>query len=355
MKSLYLPTVLLIASACGSTAEPGDDPGVDAGPSVTADAGTATADAAPGADAEPAAECGHDDSSLCSYAYEDGSLTYTTDRDEERVVAYRIWYPESFAGDAPVIIVSHGGSGSTQGHTKFQHLGTEYASRGFVAIHLNHRASTNEFLHRLDRPADATAIIDAVVDGSLSMPSGFEGDADIDRMGYIGHSWGAYTAHSVAGANFVVPAELGGQTLNFRHDRIKAFVALSPQGWDGFGAYDDEHDVSQPSSNNSWSVVTIPAFNIIGALEMNVRAGQFMGDQWRRFPFVRYPSDGTKHLSILPGQNHGDIGDNGPDQVKTFIAVNTRTFFEVYLRGQSAKASSIGHLETATGVETSSK
>ena len=70
------------------------------------------------------------------------------------MIAYRTWYPKDFSGRAPVIIVSHGGSGSMQGHTRFQHLGMEYASRGFLSIQLNHRASANGGLHRFDRPAE---------------------------------------------------------------------------------------------------------------------------------------------------------------------------------------------------------
>ena len=268
---------------------------------------------------------------------------------------YRTWYPENFVGRSPVIIVSHGGSGSTQGHTRFQHLGMEYASRGFLSIHLNHHASLNTVVHRSDRPADATTVIDAVVDGTLPMPDAFGGSADVDNMGYIGHSWGAYTAHTIAGANFVMPDDLGGEIVNFRNPKIGAFVALSPQGWDGFGSFDKEHDISLPSSSNSWSVVTIPAYNLIGALEMNGRVGQYVGEQWRRFPFARYPSDGTKHLSVLPGQGHGDIGNHGSPEVKTFISMNTRVFFEVYLRQQTSKIESIGYVEGDPAIENVTK
>lgn len=351
MKSTYLALSLVAVTACGAATRPDDDYATDATPPASADARPELADAAP----SPGDPCGTD-SNPCSYAYEDNALTYTTARGTERVVIYRTWYPEELSGDAPVIVVSHGGNGSTQGHTRFSHLGSHYASRGYLSIHLNHRSSTNDLLHRADRPADVAAIVDALANGSLALPNGFNGTADAARIGHIGHSWGAYTAHAVGGANFVTPAELGNQVVvNFRQPLVKAIVALSPQGWDGFGAFDVEHDIANASADNSWSVVTIPAYNIIGALEMNVRAGTFMGEQWRRFPFVRYPSDGTKYLSVIPGQNHSDIGGNGSDEVDTFIAVNSRAFFDVYLRNDTTNANSIGHLELIAGTENATK
>lgn len=92
--------------------------------------------------------------SLQAHAFDTATFTSSvTDPVRARDIAYTLYYPENFSGVSPLVLVSHGGIGSTSGHLEYPHLGTEYAEMGYIAIHVNHLASANILIHRLDRPA----------------------------------------------------------------------------------------------------------------------------------------------------------------------------------------------------------
>ncbi len=272
-----------------------------------------------------------------------GSFDVTlTDAARSRDITIRVYYPQDVAGPRPIIMVSHGGDGSTVGHTRLAHLGPEYAANGYVAVHVGHRPSASNAQHRLDRPADVSFVLDALQAGAVPFPPSFIGTLDFSRVGHAGHSWGAYTANAVAGGNFTQG--------NLRDPRIKAICAFSPQGPGGFGAYDNG------PSDNTWRVITIPTCSFVGAVEKDgsVGEGNSMED-WRLFPFMRYSTVRDQYLSVLPGQDHGDIGGSGSPEVQAFLAQNSRVFFDVYLRGQTGKVCDIGNLAFFPGTANSRK
>ncbi len=278
-------------------------------------------------------------------AFEDRAITYPSSGGGAREVRFRFWYPEGVTSPAPLVLVSHGGDGSTQGYTHFEHLAWEYSAAGYVTLVLNHLPSSSFLQHERDRPGDVTTVLDAVLGGKVPFPQGFRGSLDGARVGHVGHSWGAYTSHAVGGARF----EQG----TFRDERVKAIVPLSPQGPGNFGAYDTEPDLSRPSTDNSWSSVVIPAYNLVGALEKDGPLGNPDADEnWRLFPFERYPVEGDKFLSVLPGQDHGDMGNGGSEEVNHFIARNTRLFFDTYLRSRTDSVCAIGFVDPLPGTLT---
>ncbi len=67
-----------------------------------------------------------------------------------------------------------------------------------------------------------------------------------------GHSYGAFTAHALAGAELGPTMGIG----NFRDPRVDAIVAIAPppQGKDRYGFFDKGPDA------NSWKDVTIPSW-----------------------------------------------------------------------------------------------
>lgn len=278
-------------------------------------------------------------------AFEDRTVRYTSSAGTARDVAVRVWFPEGPSAPAPVVLVSHGGDGSSQGHTTFAHLAREYSAAGYVTLVLNHLPSSGVAQHQRDRPADVTAVLDAVLGGRVALPAAFRGTLDAQRIGHVGHSWGAYTSHAVGGARF--------DQGTFRDPRVKAIVPLSPQGPGQFGAFDAEPDLSLPSNDNSWASVTIPAYNLVGELEQNGPVGDpDRAENWRLFPFERYPLTGDKFLSILLGQNHDDLGNGGTPEVQRFIARNTRRFFDGYLRGRTDSLCAIGFTDALPGTLT---
>lgn len=185
----------------------------------------------------------------------DGSIT---DVRRTRTIAYRVYYPAGWRGPLPVVLFSHGGDGSTNGHTQLGHFGTEWASTGFLAVHLNHLPSATISQHDADRPVDVTAILDRLEARSLPLPADLAGTPDLTRIAHAGDSWGAYTAHAVGGARFT-----HGQ---YRDSRVKAILPISPQGPGGFGAFDNG------PADNSWRELSIPSFVLVGADEKNARS-----------------------------------------------------------------------------------
>ena len=68
---------------------------------------------------------------LQAHAFDAATFTSSvTDPVRAIEVAYTLYYPENFSGVSPLVLVSHGGIGSTSGDLEFPHLGTEYAEMG---------------------------------------------------------------------------------------------------------------------------------------------------------------------------------------------------------------------------------
>jgi hypothetical protein len=136
-------------------------------------------------------------------------------------------------------------------------------------------------------------------------------------------------------------------------------AALSPQGPEGFGAYDTEPNWEMESGDNTWRGITIPTFTLIGEAEMNGVAGIesgmcdecFRAENWRLFPYLRSPSDGQRYTSIIAGGTHSDLGSGGSVDIKRYLAFNTRIFFDIYLRGDSRERESLGYAEAVADVD----
>lgn len=261
--------------------------------------------------------------------YQDGLLT---DLSRNRRIRYRIRYPKDFTGAAAVVLLCQGGLGGEDGHTMFPDLATAYARLGFLAVNVGHLPSASEMQHRYDRPLDVSFVIDALArvaaaargtpwdaEEALPLPTDFAGAPDVDHIGVLGHSYGAFSAHAVAGVEL-------GPTMgirNFRDPRVDAIVAIAPQGKDRYGCFD------KGSDNNSWKEVTIPSYLLLADHDL---------PEWRRQPFDRYPAVGDKFLTIGKDQDHASIaGWRAPVDVRRLLDLNTALFFHTYLRGGAGR------------------
>ncbi len=259
---------------------------------------------------------------LWEVGWSEGTLI---DASRDREIGYLIRYPKERDGLTPIVLLSHGGFGSSIGHYAYTDLATTYARLGFLAVNIGHRPSLNEVRHRYDRPLDVSFVIDALVrvragslripgggsDDALPLPEDFQGIPGVDHIGHMGHSYGAFTAHAVGGANWSPTMGI----RNFRDPRVDAIVPISPQGYHRFGGYDEGPE------NNSWSEIKIPVYLICGELE---------SPEWRRQPFDRYPAAGDKFFTIAKGWGHNII--KGNPATKRLLALNTALFFHTYLR-----------------------
>jgi poly(3-hydroxybutyrate) depolymerase len=252
----------------------------------------------------------------------------------DRRIPYRIYAPADADGEVPVILVSHGGDGSEIGYTTGTHLGSTFAKGGFLAVHIGHRRSAVGVRHLVDRPADVSFVLDQLEAGTLPLPAAWAGTADLDRVGHTGHSFGAYTAHAVAGADY---------GRSFRDARIDAIAPISPQGPDQFGAFDNG------PGDSTWSTVATPVYNLIGGDEIDSNAvDSITRPGWRLVPFQRYPGTADTFQTVIAGQDHSDMWRTGSADVEQFVASQILAFFQVYVAGDDAvDPCSIG----ATGLE----
>ena len=303
-RALLLAAVVASLGACGSDDDgAGSAAGGGAGlPDAPTDEVGAPTDGPP----EPSFEV----------SVRDGGLR---DRLRGRDVPYRVYAPVGASGPAPVVLVSHGGTGNRTGFTTGEHVGRALAGAGFLAIHVGHLPSVDLATHLVDRPADVSVVLDRLEDGELALPEAFAGTPDTSRVGHAGHSFGAYTAHAVGGATF---------DRTFTDARVLAIAPISPQGAGQFNAFD------RGPEDNTWATVTIPAFNLVGSEEIDGNdIGSVDEPGWRLVPFSRYPAEGDKFLTVVEGQGHRDMWNLGDETVKAYIAGELVRFFSIYVAG----------------------
>ena len=203
------------------------------------------------------------------------------DDQRARTVDYRVYAPQSTEGEMPLVFVSHGGTGSLLGYTRAEHLGTGFAQSGYIAIQVGHRPSNSDLAHLLDRPTDVSFLLDRLEQQTLDLPEGSRQSTDLERVGHLGHSYGAYTSHALAGARLDLPG-VSPNPVSFHDERIDAVVLLSPQGADQFGFFD------RGPSDNSWAGVTVPIATFVGGLELDSNVlGTLTRENWRLEPFFQ--------------------------------------------------------------------
>lgn len=169
------------------------------------------------------------------------------DASRSRRIPIKVHYPEGMDA-VPVIVFSHGGGGHWDANfAQAKHL----ASHGFAVLCLEHVGSNTEVLRSsfrfgenlkamtrdanevLGRPKDVSFALDRAAEWQRSHPK-LKGRFDFDRIGAIGHSFGAYTTLVVCGArpalNWLEPSQGTGLGPDLRDPRIRCGVALSIQG-----------------------------------------------------------------------------------------------------------------------------
>jgi pimeloyl-ACP methyl ester carboxylesterase len=272
----------------------------------------------------------------CTTGFKDGRAKDTSRK--KRNIAYRLTYPKDFTGSAPVIIVSHGGSGDKNGHKSLEYLRLEYASRGYLVINLNHLKSKSIPEHIGDRAADVSFIITALTTGKIKPPAKYKGTMDLSRIGHAGHSWGSLTGIALAGGKMLQGT--------FTDPRISACAVLSPQGRNKYGTYDNG------PTDNTWMDVTLPMFNLIGEGEVDgdCSPDEHYEDGWRLQPYERYPDHNPKYQAIVPEGCHASLAGYGTQDQLAYIAVNTSVFFDAYLKNEPFAEGEIGQKAWIDGV-----
>ena len=209
-------------------------------------------------------------------------------RDDQRgtTVEVSVEYPTT-AALHPVIIFSHG-----RGVTNRDYIGLSafWASHGYVVIKPNHRDTAQEGAAAVDerrnRVRDITAIIDALPRIHETFPE-LEGRVDVNRVGVGGHSYGAYAALLVGGAEAFVE---GGASRRAGDSRVKATVAMSPAGT----------NETLGLRRESFTGLTGPVLYVTGSYDLGA---QGQPAEWRREPFDFGPAGDKWFVSII-GARH---------------------------------------------------
>jgi len=176
--------------------------------------------------------------------YEVGSILLTwEDSVRSRSLPVKIYYPMGGADRHPVILFSHGLGGSRHGYA---YLGRNWASHGYVSVHLQHPGSDDsvwrgslpsEVLNRLreasrnpraaqDRYLDVKFALDQLPELDRSPqfqgdPNPLAGRLDLDRIGMAGHSFGALTTLAAVGQLVGMPR------TDYSDARIRAAIPMS--------------------------------------------------------------------------------------------------------------------------------
>lgn len=200
------------------------------------------------------------------------------------------------------------------------------------------RSRMHEILHAPERWLDRVAVVGRVMDSLDRVFDATSGRPDRPVRGAIaGHSFGAYTAQLLAGAEIDLP---DGQVRRFRDDRFAAAMLLSGQGRD-----------QQGLRGGSWDRMDGPVLTVTGTLDRGAKGGDW---RWKSEPYDLAPA-GDKYLAVLDEADHylGGFADNGvqpqvPAQ-QAALRQLTLAFLDAHVRNIPAARRWLASVDAAIG------
>ncbi|MYX25120.1 alpha/beta fold hydrolase [Streptomyces sp. SID8381] len=241
--------------------------------------------------------------------------------------------------DLPVIVFSHG---MTLTMDDYAPLADFWAAHGFVVVQPTHLDSLGlapddrrtPLIWRI-RTDDLTGVLDRLGTVEAQVP-GLAGRVDHDRIAVAGHSWGAQTASTLAGARVVDADGIPGGSM--ADPRVKAAVLMSLPGT---GGADLSPMAAQyfPFMNPDFAELKTPALLLAGDQDrspLTVRGPDWFTDGFRLGP-------GVTDLVTLFGAEHGLGGIQG--------SFDTRTTDESPERVALVQQLTLAYLRTALGLD----
>ncbi|HRP63927.1 MAG TPA: alpha/beta fold hydrolase [Phycisphaerales bacterium] len=266
-------------------------------------------------------------------------------RSEGKPLQIRVTWPVDEKPCA-IVVFSHGALGSRDAYDP---LIRHWASHGYICIQPTHgdslslmsdeqrrrlgtieRAVQNPQVtqHWRTRPADVSFVIDSLDRIEEETPT-LKGRLNRDRIVSAGHSFGAHTAMLVGGAS-AKPAI--GRRMTLTDTRVRAIVAISPQGVGG--VFDED----------SYRSIRVPAFMVTGTNDESPGRDD-RGAAWRTKAFELAPPEST-YLLFIEGAHHNfggisgarnfpSAGASNPDHVK-HVCSATLAFLDAVLKDEDA-------------------
>jgi hypothetical protein len=234
-----------------------------------------------------------------------------TDAARTRDIPLRVRWPD---GSAPCALVlhSHGLGGNREGGDVW---GEAWRAAGLAVVHLQHPGSGTEVFRTggaraLRGAASAQQLVARVadvrfvLDDMLRRAQAREGPwarVRADAIGLSGHSFGAVTVQTLAGARYAV------RTPDVTDARLRAFVALSPSP--------DRQE--RLSLREQFGAITRPFLAVTGSHDGDPLAGRGGGEltpQHRAGVYDGLPP-GQRALLWLEGADHMTFGGNGKQRL----------------------------------------
>lgn len=241
--------------------------------------------------------------------------------------------------DLPVVVFSHG---MTLTMDDYAPLADFWAAHGFVVVQPTHLDSLGlapddrrtPLIWRI-RTDDLTGVLDRLGTVEAQVP-GLAGRVDHDRIAVAGHSWGAQTASTLAGARVGDADGIPGESM--ADPRVKAAVLMSLPGT---GGADLSPMAAQyfPFMNPDFAELKTPALLLAGDQDrspLTVRGPDWFTDGFRLGP-------GVTDLVTLFGAEHGLGGIQG--------SFDTRTTDESPERVALVQQLTLAYLRTALGLD----
>jgi dienelactone hydrolase len=262
--------------------------------------------------------------------------SWTDARRQNRIIPYKIYKPEK-AEHCPVIVWSHGLGGSRDGAG---FISRYVASYGYIVVHIQHAGTDSslwegkpghpwDIVRATHIPRKATLQRFQDVPFALhEMQKMFGGEADMARLGFCGHSFGAMTAQVMAGQY----RGYGRHRYSLYEPRIKAGILYSPV------PVRKKH--GRPPGE-FYGGIRIPLLTMTGT-EDHSPLGDIDAKQRREvFDYFGGPD---QHLLILQDGDHmifngsrGQLGSNPKRAAhERIIKVLSLAFWDAYLKNDRA-------------------
>lgn len=268
------------------------------------------------------------------------------DDQRNKDIPLRAAWPRETDGPLPLIVFSHGATGSREGYTP---LVEYWVSQGYICLQPSHadawamvkarrqdpQITPREVLRKvisdpqawLDRARDVSFVIDSLDVIQERIPA-LAGRIDPAHIGVGGHSFGAHTAAVIGGATVTLPGS--DQPTGAADPRVKAVLLLSAQGPGQMGL-----------TQGSWDQLRLPMMTMTGSRDAGFGA---QNPRWRTAPFERSPA-GNKYCLFIDGATHmtfsgrrsallvGGGWDQNQDTLFAFVQKASTAFWDVYLKG----------------------
>ncbi len=253
------------------------------------------------------------------------------DAARNRTVPVKIRVPAT-PGPWPVVMFSHGLGGSRESGAAW---GEAWAAAGYLVLHLQHPGSDTGALRNVRNSSTPEQLLARFADVSFALDEmarrkasgqGAWAQADLERIGLSGHSFGAKTVLGLAGEKYPAVADGRYPAFNSTQElRIKAFIAFSPS------TGGRKEDLAQ-----RYGSLRAPMLHVTGTLDGDV-LGNGDTPEARTLPFENAPP-GDQFLWVLKDADH-----------LTFDGTKTNRMLELIMRRSDAakKAESAQQLRVA--------